>query len=208
MERVLDVYARPYDAKRPVLNFDERPCFLIGDVICPVPVEPGKVAKEDYMYEKLGCCSVLFAVEPLTGRRFVEICERRTAAEYAAFKQKVIEAYPEAECVTFIEDNLNTHCGGSFYKVMTPEQAHQWVRRCEWVFTPKHASWLNMAEIEFSAMSRQCLNRRISSIETLRSEVETWVAERERLGIKLEWQFSVHTARTKLKRHYDNIRIN
>ena len=165
MEQVLDVYARPYNVKRPVINFDERPCFLIGDVICPVPVEPGKSAKEDYQYAKMGCCSVFLAVEALTGRRFVEVCERRTALEYAAFKKRVIEAYPEAEVVTFIEDNLNTHCGGSFYKVMPPEEAHQVVRQCEWVFTPKHASWLNMAEIELSAMSRQCLDRRIPTIE-------------------------------------------
>lgn len=208
MEVVLDVYARPYDSRCPVLCFDERPCFLIGNVIAPVPLEPGEVAKEDYMYEKLGSCCVLFAVEPLTGRRFVQVCERRTAVEYAAFMQHIEQAYPKAEQITLVQDNLNTHHGGSFYKVNTPLEAHRLVRRFEWVYTPKHASWLNMAELEFSAMSRQCLDRRIPSVERLRDEVEAWVWERERLGVKLNWQFSVVTARSKLKRHYDNIKIN
>ena len=131
MERVLDVYARPYDPKRPVLCFDERPCFLIGDVILPVPAAPGKVAKEDFMYEKLGCGAVLFAVEPLTGRRFVQVCERRTAAEYTAFMQMVDQAYPEAEQLTLLQDNLNTHHGGSFYKFMSPAAAHLLVGRFE-----------------------------------------------------------------------------
>lgn len=208
MERVLDVYARPYDAKRPVLCFDERPCFLIGDVLCPVPVEPGKVAKEDYMYEKFGSCCVLFAVEPLSGRRFVQVCERRTALEYAAFMQQVEQAYPEAEQITLVQDNLNTHHGGSFYKVTTPAQAHRLVSRFEWIYTPKHASWLNMAELEFSALSRQCLNRRIASRERLSEEVSAWVEERARQAVKLTWQFSTETARTKLARHYDAVRIN
>ena len=208
MERVLDVYARPYDSRRPVLCFDERPCFLIGDVITPVPAEPGKVAKEDYMYEKLGCCAVLFAIEPLTGRRFVKVAERRTAAEYTAFMQEIDEAYPEAEQISVIQDNLNTHHGGSFYKFMAPEAAHRLVGRVEWVFTPKHASWLNMAELEFSAMSRQCLDRRIASIDVLAPEVETWTKAREAAKVTLNWQFSVQTARTKLARHYEGVRIN
>lgn len=208
MEIVLDVYSRPYDPRRPVLCFDERPCFLIGDVLIPVPLEQGKVAKEDYMYEKFGSCCVLFAVEPLTGRRFVQVCERRTAVEYAAFVQHVEQAYPEAERITIVQDNLNTHHGGSFYKVNSPVEAHRLVRRFEWVFTPKHASWLNMAEIEFSAMSRQCLDRRLSTIDRLRDEVLAWVEERQHLSVKLNWQFSIETARSKFKRHYDAIKIN
>ena len=191
-----------------MLCFDERPCFLIGDVLIPVPLEQGKVAKEDYMYEKFGSCCVLFAVEPLTGRRFVQVCERRTAVEYAAFMQHVEQAYPEAERITIVQDNLNTHHGGSFYKVNSPVEAHRLVRRFEWVFTPKHASWLNMAEIEFSAMSRQCLDRRLSTIDRLRDEVLAWVEERQHLSVKLNWQFSIETARSKFKRHYDAIKIN
>ena len=208
MERVLDVYARPYDPKRPVLCFDERPCFLIGDVLVPVPVEPGKLAKEDYMYEKFGSCVVLLAIEPLTGRRFVKVRSQRTAAEYTEFMREVEQAYPDAVQITLLQDNLNTHHGGSFYKFHSPEEAHRLVGRFEWVYTPKHASWLNMAEIEFSALSRQCLNRRIPTEEQLRVEVEPWAQEREHLGIRIEWQFSTETARTKLKRRYDKIKIN
>ena len=208
MERVLDVYARPYDPMHPVLCFDERPCFLIGDVICPVPAEPGKVAKEDFMYEKLGSCAVLFAVEPLTGRRFAQVCSQRTAAEYTAFMTEVEAAYPQAQRITLVQDNLNTHHGGSFYKFMEPAAAHRLVGRFAWIYTPKHASWLNMAELEFSALSRQCLDRRISSEEKLRSEVITWVAQREAAKVRLSWQFTVNDARAKFQQHYDGIRIN
>ena len=208
MERVLDVYMRPYDEQNPVLCFDEQPCFLIGDKLAPVPMEPGKVARQDYEYERFGSAVVLLAVEPLTGRRFVKVCARRTAEEYTEFMQELEWAYPQAARITLIQDNLNTHHGGSFYKVNTPEEAHRLVRRFEMIYTPKHASWLNMAEIEFSAMSRQCLDRRLPSIEQLREEVKTWVAERERLNVKPNWQFSVVTARSKFKRHYDSIKIN
>lgn len=208
MERVLDVYARPYDPQVPVLCFDERPCFLIGDVISPVPAEPGKLAKEDFMYEKLGSCAVLFAIEPLTGRRFAKVCAQRTAAEYTTFMQEVAAAYPQAQRITLVQDNLNTHHGGSFYKFMDPEAAHRLVGRFEWIYTPKHASWLNMAELEFSALSRRCLDRRIATEERLRQEVTAWVAQREAAQVKLVWQFSVITARTKFQRHYDRIRIN
>jgi hypothetical protein len=206
MECVLEVYARAYDPKYPVLCFDERPCFLIGDVIIPVPVEPGKVAKEDFMYEKLGSCAVLLAVEPLTGRRFVKVCEHRTAQEYAAFMQELEQAYAQADQITLVQDNLNTHHGGSFYKIAQPQQAHLLVSRFEWVYTPKHASWLNMVELEFSALSKQCLDRRIPTIEELRSEVLTWVQQRQRLQIRLHWQFSLQAARTKLQRHYQSAR--
>lgn len=208
MERVLDVYARPYNPKHPVICYDERPCFLIGDALCPIPVEPGKIAKEDYMYEKFGSCCVLLAVEPLTGRRFVKVVDKRTAEEYANFLQELEQMYPEAERIGIVQDNLNTHHGGSFYKVAPPEEANRLDKKFEWIFTPKHASWLNMAELEFSVLSRQCLNRRIPKKEELEKEVNAWTAERNRLEIKLEWQFSTETARTKLVRHYDSARIN
>lgn len=207
MERVLDVYTRPYDERFPVLCFDEQPCFLIGDVLAPVPMEPGRVAKEDYEYQRFGSCALLLAVEPRTGRRFVKVCARRTAEEYTAFMQDLERAYPEAVQITLVQDNLNTHHGGSFYKWMSPQQAHQLVGRFEWIYTPKHASWLNMAELEFSALQRQCLNRRIPSLERLRSEVEAWVAARERAGVTLNWQFSTQVARRTLRPHYEAIRI-
>lgn len=122
MERVLDIYMRPYDASNPVLCFDEQPCFLIGDKLAPVPMEPGKVAKQDYEYERFGSAVVLLAVEPRTGRRFVKVCERRTAKEYTEFMQELERAYPEARRITVIQDNLNTHHGGSFYKWMVTAQ--------------------------------------------------------------------------------------
>lgn len=178
MERVLDIYTRPYDTSRPVLCFDEQACFLIGDVMTPVPMEPGRVAKEDYEYQRFGSCALLLAVEPRTGRRFVKVCARRTAEEYTAFMRELEQAYPEAVQITLVQDNPNTHHGGSFYKFMSPQAAHRLVGRFEWVYTPKHASWLNMAELEFSALQRQCLDRRIPSLERLSSEVEAWVAAR------------------------------
>ena len=207
MERVLDVYSRPYDDRFPVLCFDEQPCFLIGDVMAPVPSEPGRVAKQDYEYQRFGSAAVLLAVEPKTGRRFVQVCARRTAEEYTAFMQDLERAYPAAVQITLVQDNLNTHHGGSFYKFMSPQAAHRLVGRFEWVYTPKHASWLNMAELEFSALQRQCLNRRIPVLERLRSEVEAWVAARERAGVTLNWQFSTQVARRTLGRHYEAIRI-
>ncbi len=208
MERVLDVYARPDDERLPVLCFDEQPCFLIGDTRAPVPMEPGRVAKQDYEYERFGSGAVLLAVEPRTGRRFVKVCARRTAEEYTAFMQELEQAYPEAVQITLVQDNLNTHHGGSFYKWMPPDQAHRLVGRFEWIYTPKHASWLNMAELEFSVLQRQCLQRRIPSLERLRNEVEAWVAARSRAAITLNWQFSTQAARRTLGRQYETIRIN
>lgn len=208
MERVLAVYARPYDPKRPVLCFDERPCFLIDDVIVPVAMAAGKVAKEDYSYEKRGSCAVLFAFEPLTGKRFVTVCQRRTAKEYSSFMQQLAHSYPKAQQITLVQDNLNTHHGGSFYRHLQPEQARDLETCFEWVYTPKHASWLNMAELELSAMSRQCLDRRIGSEALLRQEVTAWVAAREAAEVVVNWQFSIQDARCKFKRHYDSVRIN
>ncbi|CAM3647576.1 IS630 family transposase [Deinococcus saxicola] len=208
MERVLDVYARPYDERFPVLCFDEQPCFLIGDAMAPVPMEPGRVAKQDDEYQRFGSCALLLAVEPRTGRRCAKVCARRTAEEYTAFMQDLERAYPEAVQITLVQDNLNTHHGGSFYKWMPPEQAHRLAGRFEWVFTPIHASWLNMAELEFSALQRQCLNRRIPSLQRLSSEVEAWVTARSRAGITLNWQFSTQVARRTLRSHYEAIRVN
>lgn len=208
MERVLDVYMGPYDEQNPVLCFDEQPCFLIGDKLAPVPMEPGKVARQDDEYERFGSAVVLLAVEPLTGRRFVKVCARRTAQEYTAFMQQLEWAYPQAARITIIQDNLNTHHGGSFYKWLLPEAAHRLANRFEWIYTPKHASWLNMAELEFSARQRQCLKRRSATLERLRDEVESWVSARNAAGVKINWQFSTQDARRSFGRHYQAIRIN
>ncbi len=147
----------------------------------------------------------MMALEPLTGKRWVKVYAQRTAKEYTMFMQYLKQQF-EGKQIRLVQDNLNTHCGGSFYKHLEPEQAFK-LRECfDWVFTPKHASWLNMVELEFSALSRQCLDRRIASMGLLEGEVLAWVAERNRLGVRVEWQFSVEVAREKLGRHYKSIK--
>lgn len=205
---VLNVYHLPYNPLRPVVCIDERPCFLIDDVLMPIPTKPGKVAKEDYEYEKCGQCTVFYAIEPLTGKRVAQVSSHRTAKEYTEFMQKVEAEFPEAEKIIAIQDNLNIHHGGSFYKFMEPDEAFKLAEKFEWVHTPKHASWLNMVEIEFSAMSRQCLNRRIAKEEVLRREIEAWSKNREANKITLKWQFSADSARKTFANSYKNIRIN
>jgi DDE superfamily endonuclease len=163
MERVLHTYSLPYNPKHPVVCFDERPCFLIGDVLQPIAMKEGQSKREDYQYEKHGSCAVLLAFEPHTGKRWVKVYAQRTAKEYTDFMQFLAKQFPNAEAITLVQDNLNTHQGGSFYKHLDPDTAFTLAQRFDWLYTPKHASWLNMAELEFSALSRQCLNRRIAS---------------------------------------------
>lgn len=148
----------------------------------------------------------MMALEPLTGKRWVKVYAQRTAKEYTMFMEYLEQQFIGKQ-ITLVQDNLNTHCGGSFYKHLEPDQALVLKQRFDWVFTPKHASWLNMVELEFSALSRQCLDRRIASMRLLEVEVVEWVAERNRLGVRVEWQFSVEVAREKLGRHYKTIKI-
>jgi DDE superfamily endonuclease len=204
MEKVLDVYERPFDPKRPVVCFDERPCQLLGDVLMPLPMKPGKVEKQDYHYERHGTCVVLMAVEPLSGRRIVWVAKRKTKEDYARFMKKLSAAYSNADKIVLVQDNLNTHNPSSFYETMTPEEAFALSERFEMIYTPKKASWLNMAEIELSALSKQCLDRRIAEMKTLRSEVETWTKKRNQQKIKITWNFTKNQARDKFKRHYTN----
>ncbi|MGH1339881.1 MAG: IS630 family transposase, partial [Aureispira sp.] len=161
MECILQLYERAYTPDFPVVCFDERPCFLIGNTMEGIQMQTGKVAKENYAYSKHGSCCVLAAIEPLTGKRLAHIRKRRTKKEFTIFMQNLARLYPEAQKIIVVLDNLNTHNFGSFYEHMTAEQASALAQRFEFVFTPKSASWLNMIEIEFSALSRQCLNRRI-----------------------------------------------
>lgn len=202
MERVLGLYCLPYNRLRPVLCFDERPCFLIGDLVAGKPIKEGQVAKQHYAYEKLGSCSLLAAIEPLTGRRIADVFDHRRKIEFALHLRKIAEMYPEAEKIIVILDNLNTHNESAFYEVFEAEEAYRLSQKFEFVYTPKSASWLNMIEIEFSAISRLCLDRRIASKETLTKEVLAIVKEREEKQIKINWQFSIQTAREKLNRHY------
>ena len=202
MEQLLALYAQPYDPAFPVICYDERPCFLIGEVVEPLSMQRGQVRKEHYAYEKLGACALLAAIEPLTGRRIAEVYQQRTKKEFTLFCQAIAAAYPEAVIIRLVLDNLNTHTTSAFYAHLPADEAFALTQRFEFIYTPKAASWLNMIEIEFSALTRLCLKRRIPTIAQLRSEVLALMAERDRKRIKINWQFSIQTARSKLNSHY------
>jgi len=199
------LYRLPYNPLRPVLCYDERPCFLIGDLVKGIPLKEGQIAKEHYSYEKLGWCSLLATIEPLTGRRIADVFDQRRKIEFALHFQRVAALYPEAEKIIVILDNLNTHNASSFYEVFEAEEAFRLSQLFEFIYTPKSASWLNMIEIEFSAISRLCLDRRIASKEKLEKEVLAIIKERSEKQIKINWQFSIETAREKLNRHYKQV---
>jgi len=206
MELILQLYLLPYNPLRPVICFDERPCFLIGDRIKGLEMKKGEVAKENYAYTKHGSCCVLAAIEPLTGKRFAHIRPQRRRVEFAKFMKDLADLYPDAEKIIVVLDNLNTHNFSSFFHTFDAQTAAKLMDRFEFVFTPKSASWLNMVEIEFSALSRQCLNRRIASITELEQEVLAYFKEREKKQIKIEWQFSRNDARKVMKKHY--VKVN
>ncbi len=185
--------------------FDERPCFLIGDTLLPRPMRKGEIAKEHYEYEKLGSCSLLAAIEPLTGRRLGRVYERRTKREFTQFCQELAADYAQATIIRVVLDNLNTHNASAFYEHLSAEEAFALAQRFEFIYTPKSASWLNLIECEFSVIARQCLDRRIATIERLRSEVLALLEERSAKAIKIHWQFSIQTARSKFNRHYNRV---
>jgi transposase len=202
MEQILWLYALAYDPLYPVVCFDERPCFLIGDAVEPLAMQSGRVRKEHYAYEKHGSCALLAAIEPLTGNRLAQVHSRRTKKEFALFFQTLAAAYPEAKKIRVVLDNLNTHDASAFYEHLPANEAFALAQRFDFFFTPKSASWLNMIEIEFSALARLCLNRRIPTIEKLRSEVMAIVTERKQKQIKINWQFSIEACRKKLNARY------
>jgi transposase len=207
MERILWLYALPYDPLYPVVCFDERPCFLIGDTVEPLSMQSGQVRKEHYAYEKKGSCALLAAIEPLTGKRLALVQPRRTKKEFTWFCQTLAEAYPQAHKIRLVLDNLNTHDISAFYENLPAEQAFALAQRYEFYFTPKAASWLNMIEIEFSALARLCLNRRIPTIEKLESEVMAIIADRNRKRIKINWQFSIDLCREKFNARYSVVNV-
>ena len=208
MEDVLDTYAKPYDAGRPVVCVDEGGKQLIGAVREPLPVRPGSPAKQDCEYEREGMANLFMAFEPLAGRRHVEVTERKTSIDFAQFLKIVSdEHYPQAEKIVLVCDNLNTHSPAALYEAFEPDQAHRLAQRFEWHYTPKHGSWLNMAEMELSVVARQCLDRRIPDMATLRKEVEAWQAQRNQAVVKVEWQFTTADARVKLKKLYPTIQL-
>jgi len=205
MEDVLDLYEQPYDPKRPVICFDERPCQLIGDVIVPIPIKPGSSKKEHYEYIRNGTCCIFLAFEPLAGRRLVTVKEHRTKVDYADFMKMLAQNYPDADTILLVQDNLNTHTKGSFYEAIPSNEAFELAKRFEYHYTPKKGSWLNMAEIELSALSKQCLDRRIGNMKKLTDEVSAWERERNALGATVKWRFNKDNARIKLQRHYFNL---
>ena len=205
MEQVLDIYERPYDPRRPVICFDERPCQLLSDVLMPIRMKSGRVKRQDYHYKRHGTCAVLMAVEPLAGRRIVKVTERKTKKDYAKFMKSLANCYPNADKIILIQDNLNTHNPSSFYETFKAPEAFALSQRFEMVYTPKKASWLNMAEIELSALSKQCLDRRIAQKRILTQEVVAWATRRNCQKIKITWQFTKNKAREKLSRAYETI---
>ncbi len=206
MERLLWLYSLALDARFPVVCFDERPCFLIDSTVPGLAMRAGQVSKEHYEYKKLGSCALLMAIEPKTGKRLARVYDRRTKHEYAQFLKALAARYPKAEKIRLVQDNLNTHNASSFYENLSPAAAFSLAHRFEMHYTPKKGSWLNMAELELSALSRICLSRRIPSIEELDREVQAIVKERNELQIKVEWQFSITQAREKLGRHYEKVK--
>lgn len=205
MERILWLYSQPYDARYPVLCYDERPCFLIGESVQGLAMKAGQVRREHYAYEKNGSCALLASLEPLTGKRVFEVFDQRRKREFARHFKRVAEAYPKAVKIRVVLDNLNTHNASSFYETFPADEAFELAQKFEFYYTPLRASWLNMIEIEFSAIARQCLSRRIPSRQELEREVLAIVKEREENRIKIDWQFSIEKARKKLNRHYEKV---
>jgi hypothetical protein len=205
MEQILHLYSLPYDKRYPTVCFDERPCFLIGEVVAGLEMRAGQVKREHYAYEKHGSCALFMAIEPQTGKRLAQVREQRTKQDYAQFMQVLAATYPKAQKIRLVQDNLNTHDISAFYETFSAQDAFLLAQRFEFHYTPKKASWLNMIEIEFSALSKQCLARRIAAKTQLEQEVLILVKEREEKGVTIAWQFSIDKARQKLHRHYPQL---
>lgn len=203
MEEVLEVYHLPYDPRFPVVCMDETSKQLVAEVAAPVAPSPGRVLQLDYEYRRQGVANLFLAFEPLRGWRWVEITQRRTRTDWAQFIAQLLEHhYPDAECLLLVLDNLNTHSGASLYEAFAPQQARALLERLHFVHTPKHGSWLNLAEAEFSILQRQCLDRRIPDLSSLEREAHAWTHHRNQLQIGADWQFTTQDARIKLKRLY------
>ena len=206
MEDVLEVYARPHNAQKPVVCLDEAAKQLLGESREPQPAAPGRVARYDNEYERHGTCSLFMVFEPLAAKRWVQVKERRTSLDYAHVVQWMLdEAYPHAEKVVLVQDNLNTHGPHSLYQAFAPQEARRLIERIEWHYTPKHGSWLNMAELELSVLARQCLRERMESQQNLERHIQAWQHRRNQTATRVNWQFTTQDARIKLKRLYPNL---
>ena len=206
MEDVLDVYQRPYDPQRPQVCLDEASKQLLGEVREPLPLRPGQPAREDYEYERHGTANLFLLSEPLRGWRHVKVTDQRTRVDFAQVIQEVVDVhYPEAEIIVLVMDNLNTHSPASLYEAFEPAEAKRLADKLEIHYTPKHGSWLNMAEIELSVLGRQCLAQRLPDKERLTDEVASWEARRNQHSVRIDWRFTTADARIKLKRLYPSI---
>jgi hypothetical protein len=208
MEDVLEVYHRPYDPDRPVVCADEATKQLVGETRVPIPAAPGRVERFDFEYVRRGTANLFMVLEPLLGWRAVQVTDRRTATDFAEVLRWLAEdVYPEAERIVLVVDNLNTHKPAVLYAAFPPEQARAIAAKFEWHYTPKHGSWLNMAEIELSALGRQCLAQRMESMATLREQVEAWHDDRNDRTVEVRWRFTTENARIKLHRLYPSFQM-
>jgi hypothetical protein len=206
MERVLDIYKRPYDKDYPVVCMDESPKQLIDEIKPSIPMKPGQDAKVDYEYVRNGVVNIFMANEPLRGKRFVEVTEFKTKKEWAMFIKRIAdEQYPKAKRITLVMDNFKTHVASAFYETFEPQEAKRIWDRFEFIFTPKHGSWLNMAEIELHVLNGQCLNRHMPTLKLVKEEVSAWQTQRNNKNSKINWQFTNNDARLKLKKLYPSI---
>lgn len=203
MEEVLELYQEPYDPLRPVVCFDEGTKQLIGETQTPLPMQPGEPQRYDYEYERHGTCNLFLFCEPLGGRRHVAVTDQRTMVDYAHCMRDLVDVwYPDADCIRVVQDNLNTHKPAALYEAFSPEEARRILKRLEFHYTPKHGSWLNMAEIELHVLNSQCLDRRIDNKAYLTSEIAAWENERNQRVKTINWQFTTQDARVKLHRLY------
>ena len=205
MEKVLDTYKKLLDPRYPVVCMDESPRQLISETRVPILPSPGRPARHDYEYKRNGVCNIFLACEPLAGKRMVGITGKRTKSDWAYFIEEIAKTYKDADKIILVMDNLNTHTPGSLYETFSPEKAKELWDRFEFIYTPKHGSWLNMAEIELNVLISQCLNRRIDNIGTIKRETTAWQNHRNNKEAKVNWQFTASDARIKLKRLYPTI---
>ncbi len=202
MYDLLDLYAEPYDPKRPVIGVDEKPKQLISDSRKPIPIQPGKPEKYDYEYKRNGKANIFMAVEPKHGRRITKVTKRRTKKDFAQFIKELVSYYPNADTLRIVADNLNTHFKGSFYKTFDRQEADRILGKLEFHYTPKHASWLDVAEIEIGVMDTECTDRRIKDISFLKKEVGAWTKRRNNERCTIDWRFTRVEVDKKLAKHY------
>lgn len=206
MEKVLDSYKQPYDQNYPLICMDESPKQLIKETRPPIPMKPGSEKKQDYEYSRNGTCNIFMVTEPLKGKRYVEITHRKTKKEWAMFIRAISDQlYPEAVQINLVMDNLNTHSTGALYEAFPAHEAKRLAERFNFIYTPKHGSWLNMAEIELNVLQGQCLSRRIDNIQEVAHQAKAWADHRNQMDSSINWRFTTEDARIKLKRLYPSI---